>query len=278
MQRNPRPGRAWIITPALRPDRFEAAQTCGARVALVDLEDSIAMADKQAARLQAEQFFTRPNAPTLGVRINAPTTLEGTRDLATLAGYTIKPDLILVPKVESARDLELVAGVLDAEGYTPDLWALIETPRAFDRLASIMAAPRLGGVVFGAADYAMTVGCGLGWEALLYARCALVNSAAAAGIGAIDSPAFDLEDLEALQREAELAKEIGFAGKGAVHLRQVDVINNVFTPSPEEIARARAIVTAGRKSGQGITSVDGQMVGPPFFAAAQALVDEVDGS
>ncbi|MEJ8657593.1 HpcH/HpaI aldolase/citrate lyase family protein [Streptomyces sp. MS1.AVA.4] len=272
------PGRAWIITPGLRPSRFETAQNSGAGVALVDLEDSVAMPDKQAARTAAQQFFDRPNAPcTRGVRMNAPTTLEGARDLVALAAYVFKPDLVLVPKTECARDIELVASVLDSPSYTPDIWALIETPRAFDKLPSIMKAPRLGGVVFGSADYAATVHCGLGWEALLYARSALVNSATAAGIPAVDAPAWDLNDLDALRREAQQAKELGFYGKGAVHPRQAAVINDTFAPSDEEIARARAIVAAGQKSGNGITTVGGQMVGTPFFTAAQDLVREVDG-
>lgn len=278
MKRHTYPGRAWIITPGLRPSRFEAAWNSGAGVALVDLEDSVAMPDKQAARIQAQQFFDRPDAPcTLGLRMNALTTLEGAKDLAAIAAYTFKPGLILVPKTESARDIELVASVLDAEGYTPDIWSLIETPRAFDKLPSIMKAPRLGGVVFGSADYAATVRCGLGWEALLYARSALVNSATAAGIPAIDAPVFDLSDLDALRREAEKAKELGFYGKGAVHPRQAAVINETFAPSEEEIAHARAIIAAGQRSGSGITSVDGQMVGTPFYTAAQALIREVDG-
>lgn len=278
LQTNKRPGRAWIITPALRADRFEAAQTSGAGVALVDLEDSVAPQDKQAARAAAQQFFDRPEAScTLGLRMNSPTTLEGARDLVAIAAYACKPTVILVPKTESPRDVELVTGVLDADGYSPDIWALIETPRAFDRLPSILAAPRLGGVVFGSADYAAAVGCGLGWESLLYARSALVNSATAAGIPAIDAPVYDLHDVDALRREAKRGRELGFYGKGAVHPRQAAVINDTFMPSEDEIARARAIVTAGRESGRGITSVGGQMVGTPFFAAAEALIREVDG-
>ncbi|MGP3990786.1 HpcH/HpaI aldolase/citrate lyase family protein [Streptomyces sp. 3N207] len=281
MPQHTRPGRAWIITPGLRPDRFEAAQTAGAGVAVVDLEDSVAMRDKQAARTRAEQFFASPQKPhppcTLGVRMNAPATLEGTRDLVALAGYAAKPDLILVPKTESARDIELVASVVDTEGYTPDIWALIETPRALDTLPSITTAPRLGGLVFGSADYAATVRCGLGWEALLYARCALVNSATAAGIPAIDAPVFDLNDLDALRREAEKAKDLGFYGKGAVHPRQAAVINDTFSPTEEEVTRARAILNASQENARGITSVNGQMVGTPFFTAAQRLIREVDG-
>ncbi|MFJ4428430.1 HpcH/HpaI aldolase/citrate lyase family protein [Streptomyces bobili] len=279
METNSSCGRAWIITPGLRPERFAAACSSGAGVALVDIEDSVAMQDKQLARTTAEQFFDRPGAPcTLGVRMNSPLTLEGAKDLVAMAAYTAKPDLVLVPKTESARDIEVVAGVLDDEGYTPDIWALIETPRAFDRLPAILRAPRLGGVVFGAADYAATARCGLGWDALVYVRSALVNAATAAKIPAVDAPVYELDSPDTLRREAEKAKELGFYGKGAVHPRQAAVINEVFTPSEDEIAHARAIVAAGVKSGNGVTSVNGQMIGTPFFAAARALLAEVDGT
>jgi citrate lyase subunit beta/citryl-CoA lyase/(S)-citramalyl-CoA lyase len=272
-------GRAWIITPGLTPERFATAQNSGAGVALVDIEDSVAIPGKQLARTSAQQFFARTGAPcTLGIRMNSPLTLEGARDLVAMAAYAAKPDLILVPKTESARDIELVAGVLDTEGYTPDIWALIETPRAFDRLPEILHAPRLGGAVFGSADYAATVRCGLGWDALLYPRSALINAATSAGIPAIDAPVYELDSPGALRREAEKAKELGFYGKGAVHPRQVAVINEVFMPTEDEIAHARAILAAGEKSGNGVTAVNGQMVGTPFFAAAQALVTEVDGT
>ncbi|MEU8568713.1 CoA ester lyase [Streptomyces pathocidini] len=271
------PMRAWIITPGLRAGRFEAAQTCGADVALVDLEDSVAPADKQAARISAQRFFDRPATPcTLGLRMNSPTTLDGVRDLAALATYPRKPTVVLVPKVESARDIEIVAGVLDTDTHTPGIWALIETPRAFERLPAILSAPRLGGVIFGSADYAAAVGCALDWDSLLYARSALVNSATAAGIPAIDAPVFDLNDPDALRREAEQSKQLGFHGKGAVHPRQARVIREVFAPSKEEIDQARAILAAGQASRSGITSVGGRMVGAPFFAKAKALVSEVD--
>ncbi|WP_199550159.1 CoA ester lyase [Streptomyces sp. N35] len=273
-------GRAWMITPALTPARFDTARTSGAGVALVDLEDSVAMADKHRARTTAHRFFD--GAPehgscTLGIRMNSPYTREGIKDLVAMADYPAKPDLVLVPKVESSRDIELVACVLDDPGYTPDIWALIETPRALEKLASICAAPRLGGLVFGSADYAAAVRCGLTWQALLHPRAALINAAAAAGLPAVDAPTWRLDDPDAVRTEAEQAKELGFFGKGAVHPRQAALINEVFAPSESEISRARAIVAAGEASGASVTKVDGQMVGTPFFAAAKALVADVDG-
>ncbi|WP_046777221.1 HpcH/HpaI aldolase/citrate lyase family protein [Streptomyces yangpuensis] len=274
-----RPGRAWIITPGWRPERFTTAQTSGAGVAVVDIEDSVAVANKQAARTAAEGFFAQPDPPcTLGIRINSPLTLDGTKDLVALAAYTARPDLIVVPKVESPRDIELVAAVLDSDGYTPDIWALVESPRAFDHLPVIMAAPRLGGVIFGSADYAATVRCSTGWDALHFARSALINAATAANIPVIDAPTWELDDPDTLRRDAERAKELGFYGKGCVHPRHIDVINGVFTPTEKEIAYARAIVAAAEASCGGVTSVDGRMVGNPFFTRARKLVADVDGT
>lgn len=272
-----RPGRAWIITPGLRGDRFAGAQKSGAAVAVVDIEDSVALPDKQTARTASEAFFALPDPPcTLGIRINSLTTIEGIKDLVALTAYTARPDLIVVPKVESPRDIGLVAAALDTDGYTPDIWALIESPRAFDILPAIMSAPRLGGVIFGSADYAASVRCGLGWDALHYARSALINAATAANIPAIDAPTWQLDDPGTLLRDAQRAKELGFYGKGCVHPRHVQTINDVFTPSAEEIAQARAIVAAADASGGTVTTVDGQMRGTPFFNAARALVAEAD--
>ncbi|MFJ9521854.1 HpcH/HpaI aldolase/citrate lyase family protein [Kitasatospora sp. NPDC101801] len=272
------PGGAWIVTPAVAGDRFAKARESGAAVTLVDLEDSVAPQHKDLARERAADFFTTadPAGPLPGIRINSLLTLTGIRDLAALTDYPCRPPLVLLPKVESARDIEIAAAALDADGYAPQIWALIETPRAIDKAPSIVATPRLAGVLFGAADYAAITGAGRTWPALLHARSVLANSAAAAGIAAVDSPWFELGDTDGLRREAELARELGFTGKAAVHPSQVPVITEAFRPTDAELAQARAIVDARTHTGSSITSVRGQMVGAPFYAAAQALTDRTD--
>ena len=281
----PRPGRVWIITPATRPERFAAALASTADVALVDLEDSVAAADKQTARDTAPHLLDArvpdtptPGRPLTGIRINAATTRDGLADLLALASWPRRADLVLLPKVEAARDIEVAAAVLDTPGHAPHLWALIETPRAVTALPSIMTAPRLGGVVFGSADYAAALGSRLTWFSLRHARCSVVTAAAAAGLPALDAPCFDLDDPSRLRREATLAKALGFYGKGAVHPQQIASLQEVFTPTEQEITQARAIAAAGRASGGGITSVDGHMVGAPFFAAAHTLLDRAGGA
>ncbi|MBD0693923.1 hypothetical protein BG452_14515 [Streptomyces sp. CBMA123] len=264
------------MTPGTRPDRYASALTSGANVALVDLEDSVAADAKDTARRGARAFFAQDGGLCiLGIRINALATRDGIKDLAALAAYPRKPDLILLPKTESARDIHLLSAVLDTPAYTPDLFALIETPRAIDHLPEILTAPRLSGVVFGSADYSLELGTGTGWEAMRHARHTIANCCAAAGLMAIDTPFFDLHDLDGLIAEARRAKEIGFHGKGAIHPRHLPHITEVFRPTDEEIAEARAVVAAAEQSGDHITSVDGRMRGTPFFARARRLLASI---
>ncbi|MFE4539385.1 HpcH/HpaI aldolase/citrate lyase family protein [Streptomyces scopuliridis] len=232
-------GHAWFITPATADHPCKTAKTCAADVVVLDIEDSVAPALKQIARERAEQLLAQQaaGACALGIRINALTTVEGAQDLIALAQYAVKPPIILVPKVESARDVEIVAGCLDTAEYTPQIYALIETPRAVDMLSSIVKAERLSGLFFGAGDYAKLLGCDVDWEELLDARSRLAASAAVAGLPALDAPFFDTQDLAGLQREAEKGRALGFFGKVAVHPRQLPVITSVFQPCGGQTAR-----------------------------------------
>jgi citrate lyase subunit beta/citryl-CoA lyase/(S)-citramalyl-CoA lyase len=289
--------RTWIITPATAPARFADARSAGANVAMVDLEDSVAFTDKERARHLASRFFEPPARPDpgagrvpgpgmspptqelpLGIRINALATPDGARDLLELAGYPHKPQIILVPKVESGRDIDLVAALVDTSLYAPELYALIETPLAIENISSIARAARLAGVVFGAADFAAQARCRLGWQELLYPRSALVTSATARDLPAVDSPFFDLNDLTGLAEESERARALGYCGKGAVHPRQVPVIARSFRPTEEEVAAARTILAAAAGSGGSITSVNSAMVGRPFFRAAETVAAQAAGA
>ncbi|MEU0770650.1 HpcH/HpaI aldolase/citrate lyase family protein [Streptomyces albogriseolus] len=271
---SPGPAGVWFITPGHSPDRFPIAHGCGADVVLVDLEDSVPAEAKAQARRNASGFFSAPaqTRSLRGVRISSPTTRDGILDLVTVGECPTRPDVVLVSKVESARDIEVVAGALDTPSYSPYLYALVETPRAVQELPSIVRAGRIAGVGFGTADYAAATGSSKGWEAMLHARSALVTSAAAAGIPAVDSPFYDLGDVDGLRREAERVRDLGFAGKCCVHPDQLPAVTGVFTPAAEEVAAAHAIVAAAEQAGGRIVRVNGQMVGPPMVRAARALL------
>ncbi|MER6196017.1 CoA ester lyase [Streptomyces sp. NPDC001586] len=267
------------MTPGIAPARFDTAVGSGAEVVLLDLEDSVpagSKADARAAVLTFAGARTRSSGgPLLGVRINTVDGTEGLRDLAAMGEQGLWPDLVVVPKVESGREIEAVVQTARGAQTPPKVWALIESPQGVVGLSGIVHAPGLAGVLFGAADYAATAGCRITSRAMWYPRAQLVTEAAAAGIPAVDSPFFSLDDQDGLRRDALEAVELGFAGKVAVHPRQLSVIAQAFAPSPRELEAARAVLDAASavaKAGGAITTADGVMVGPPLVEAALAVV------
>jgi len=269
--------RSVLCTPATSPERYAKCHRSGADICLVDLEDSVSVRRKQEARSEAGAFFSSAlgMARHCAIRINSVTESEGLHDLLAIQDYLVKPATVLVPKVDSPRDLEIVEQVLRPRCPGVELFAVLETPRGVEHAAQIAAASgSLRALIFGAADYAAVLGIDVDWEPLVHARARVVNGAHTAGIHAIDSPTFDLTDTKATYREAELALALGFSGKIALNPDQVTVINEVFSPGMEQLERAARIVDAARHSADGVTTVDGGMLGRPFFEASRRLLEE----
>lgn len=274
--------RSLLSTPALVTERFAKAHRSGADICTVDLEDSVPLSLKEEALRRAREFFatsleggTPRHGSRRGIRINALTTAEGLRDVLGLRDFPNAPTAIVVPKVESPRDIEILDHVLGSKYPDLEYLAVVETSRGLDNLQAIAAAsPRLRALIFGAADYSFDVGSRLSWEALVSARARLVNSARAAGIEAVDSPAFEVSDMAEVKTEALHARDLGFSGKVAIHPRQISMINEVFSPDCATLDRARRIISAGEERDFEIAVVDGVMVGTPFFDAARNLLEE----
>ena len=114
--------------------------------------------------------------------------------------------------------------------------------------------------------------CSNAWESLLYARSRVVHAAASAGIDSIDVPYLDLEDPDGMAREATLARDLGFSGKGSIHPKQIPILNNVFTPSELEIAHARRILDAFAKADTGLVVVDGKLIEKPVLRDMQRIL------
>ncbi|MBT7076446.1 MAG: CoA ester lyase, partial [Pelagibacterales bacterium] len=127
---------------------------------------------------------------------------------------------------------------------------------------------RIDSMLFGGIDMAAELRCDLAWESLLYARSRCVHAAASAGIDVIDVPYLDLEDPEGMQIAAEQAKSIGFSGKGSIHPKQIDQLNNIFTPSEEEIAYANKVIKAFNEASDGLVVVDGKLIEKPVLRTA----------
>jgi (S)-citramalyl-CoA lyase len=192
------------------------------------------------------------------VRINQPGTPWGLEDLLGLVRSAAKPDVVVVPKTESADVLRLVDRLFVEAGKEIQLVALIESARGVAEAASIaQATPRLGALFFGAADHAADLGAECAWEPMLHARSSVINAAALAGLATIDSPFFAIADDDGLRRETAAVVRLGFTAKAAIHPRQVAAINEALTPSAEQVAEARLILEENAK---GVGVVGGRMI------------------
>ena len=253
--------RSLLYVPASSEAMLRKASSRGADAIIVDLEDGVFPDAKDAARAQAERLW--PELDFGGsealLRVNAPGTPWHEQDLAAAA--RIRPGGVVLPKCE-ARDA--VATVAARLGVTP-LFLMVETARGVLAAPDLARAPRVAGLLFGAADFRASVRAGRDPDEaeLLVARSTLVLAARAAGIEVFDTPFFEYRDEAGLERSTRRARALGFDGKTAIHPGQVAVINRVFAPTPEEIERAQAVVAAleaAARDGRGVATVGGEMV------------------
>jgi len=247
---------------------------------ILDLEDSVHPDEKDAARLVVRNALRAVDF--LGaermVRINQlPLGLE---DLAAIA--PARPDVILVPKVESADTIREVERSLDGPGGDPatGILPILESALGIELAFEIaQASPRIVALTLGLEDYAADLGVPRSAEGTesAYARQRVVNAARAAGLAPIDSVYGQVDDLEGLARWGERSRALGFVGMGCIHPRQIPVIHAAFAPSPAEIERALRIVAAfeaAQATGQAVVSLGSKMIDPPVVRQAAILVAE----
>jgi citrate lyase beta subunit len=271
--------RAALFTPGNRPERFAKAAASGADALIFDLEDAVAAGEKARAREAVIAHFAGDFRRGLaagqvaGLRVNNVHTADGLRDLLALAEARVVPDFILLPKAESAFEVLLAARHLSGPQAGIPLVCAIESARGLEAALDVArASPRVGALALGGADLAVDLRAENAWEPLLFARSRLVQAAAAAGVGALESPHFDLGDDAGLAESSRRAKSLGFTGRLAVHPRQVPLIHSAFMPSAEEIARAERIVAALEAAGGNVCELDGEMVETPIVKAAQRVL------
>ena len=273
--------RSFLFAPGFDEQKMTKAARRGADAVVLDLEDSVRPEDKAGARDSVGrliQALASESSAEIHVRINRAGTSYDPDDIAAV----VVPGLsaLRLPKCESASDVRDVEEMLDAlepQGG-PGRVRLYPT---VESAAGVLAAhdiarssPRVAALVFGAADFAASIGVmAPPFEATLMARSTLVLASAASGVGPpIDGAYLDLADVDGLRAHSRRVRELGFRGKSAIHPNQLPVIHDVFTPSSDEIDRARRIldrISAGATTGV----VDGSFVDPPVIAQARAVLE-----
>lgn len=275
--------RSLLFVPGDRPERFPKAAASGADALILDLEDSVA-ADRKVFARQAirDALNEATRAAALLVRINPLDSVFIEDDLDALAGAT--PDGIVLPKAEGAASIAALDVRLSARdlNHVPLLPIATETPAAMFVLGTYReVAARLLGLSWGAEDLPAAIGASTSREddgrytpPYEMARSLTLFAAAAAGVAPIDTVYPDFRDLDGLARYAARAARDGFAGMMAIHPTQAPVINAAFTPSPEAIAHARAIIAAFEANpGAGVLSLDGKMIDLPHWKQARRILD-----
>lgn len=283
MKRKVTPRRSVLYVPASNAKAMGKIASLSCDAVILDLEDAVGPEEKTGARDNLRAFFaTRPPlACEIVVRVNAPSSEWGRDDLALAAALT--PDGLLLPKVDTPREILEVGDFLDEQGAAETaLWAMVETPKAILNIGAIAElgrdpASRLSCLVAGTNDLIKETGV-LATPDRRYLQAWLMQivlAARAGGLDALDGVSNDFRDLEAFARECAEGAAMGFDGKTLIHPAQIGPANAAFSPAPDALAAARAIVAAfalPENRGKGVLSIDGRMVERLHLAQAEKLI------
>lgn len=261
------PQRALLFVPGHRADRFDKALAAGASAVIIDLEDAVAPADKDAARATLAGWL-RPEHVVI-VRINSADTPWFADDLALCGAPGVAG--VMVPKSERPETLAQVRAA-GARGLLP----LVESAAGIANLDALARAPGVWRLAFGSIDLQVDLGLkDAAEDELLPLRLQLVLASRLAGIGApVDGVSTAIDDADRLQQDVARARRLGFAGKLCIHPKQVALVQAGMAPSAAELDWARRVIDASAAAGGAALAVDGKMVDKPVLLRAQAILRE----
>lgn len=264
---------SYLFVPANRPERYERALESGADAVIVDLEDAVALPQKEEARATLARWL-RGNGPQprLWVRINAADTVWHGDDLLTFSALSMAG--MVVPKAEDAKTLSAIARRL---GPGRGLIALIESAAGLAAMREIAAVPGVQRLAFGSIDAQVDLGmqCGPEEEELMHFRIEMVMASRLAGIAPpIDGVTTDFNDDAFLTRMVQRARRMGFGAKLCIHPRQVDGVRRGFMPGEQELAWAEEVMAAVRASDGGAISLKGKMIDKPVILQAEKFLHQ----
>ena len=277
--------RSMLFLPGNNPNMLINGSCLGADAMIFDLEDAVAPDQKDAARILVRNTmrYMELGGCERIVRINSIDTPYWQADLDEIMPQ--KPDLILLPKTGSAQDalmadayMTQVEERLSMEPGTVGLMPLIETALGVENAFAIAScSKRVKALFLGAEDLTADLQCKRTKEGreIEYARTRLVVAARAAGVEVYDTPFTDVNDDEGIQKDAALAKGLGFTGKASISPRHVEVINQVFSPTQKEIAYAYEVmdvIEMAKAQGKGAISLHGKMIDAPIVARARQTI------
>ena len=278
--------RSLLYVPGNMPSMLQNIPLFQCDAVLIDLEDAVPYSEKDAARILVRRFLEgyKDRNKEILVRINGLDTKWALDDLKAVLPAV--PDGIRLPKADSPEIVERLDTLLTEYeeelglplGHFKILPSIETAEGVINAVATARSSPRLIGLAFGAEDYTATMEINRTKEGeeLFNARMNVLWGTKSAGIQAIDSIFADVNDMEALRRETELVKRLGFTGKCMVNPRQIDVIHEVFAPKQEEVDYALEVMDAikrAREMGTGVISLKGKMIDRPIVVRAARVIN-----
>jgi citrate lyase subunit beta/citryl-CoA lyase len=277
--------RSLLFVPGNRIDRIEKAFASPADAVIIDLEDAVVPSEKESVRKQIGSFLEKANRKNIFIRVNGAKTPFFSGDLEMVTQASVRG--IIVPKSEGPEalrkadhklgDLERARSLQEGQVWLiPQLESALGLLKAQEIGASTQ---RILALAFGAGDLTLDLGAKLTktGEELFFARSYLVMASRLAGVYAIDAPfMLDIKDSEGLSAEARRSRQLGFRGKFCIHPSQVGPVNEIFSPTPEEVDRARKIIEAydlGASKGEGAIALEGEFIDPPVYERAKQILD-----
>ena len=278
--------RSMMFVPGNNPGMIKDADIFGADCIMFDLEDSVAMTEKDTARFLVYNALTTLDYGNIEkvVRINDLSSGLGIEDLEAIV--RAKPDVIRLPKTENAQDIidceaeieriEREAGI--PVGTTGMMAAIESAGGVLNAYEIAHSSKRLIGIALGAEDYVTdlkTTRSDDGTE-LFFARGMILNAARSAGIDALDTVYSDVNNEEGFIREATMIKKMGFSGKSIINPRQIAPLHEIFMPREKDLIKARAVMEAIREAnerGSGVASLNGKMIDRPVVIRARYLLE-----
>ena len=275
-----------LFIPGNTPNLLMNADVLGADSIILDLEDAVSPAEKDAARI-----LVRSALRSLGykgceviVRINPIETDFWKKDLDEV--IPLRPGMIMPTKVSCADDVRTVSDYIaqveercGMEKNTVRLIPLIETAMGVENAFAIASAdPRVAAIFLGGEDLTADLRCKRTKEGneIFYARCRMVNAARAAGVDVYDTPFTDVDDIDGLYKDAAFAKSLGFTGKASISPRHVAGINEVFSPTQADIDYAHEVmetIRMAKAQGKGVVSLRGKMIDAPIVTRARQVIE-----
>ena len=274
-----------MFVPGNNPGMMADAHIYGPDSIMLDLEDSVSMAEKDTARLLVHNALKSIDYgdTEMVVRINPLNTPYGKKDIEAMVKAGVH--VIRMPKTETAeevreveREIEKVEKELGCLGRTKIMAAIESALGVVNAYDIATASPRMMGIALGAEDYCANLKTqrSKGGDELRLARETIVVAARAAGIDALDTVYSNLNDMETFRNEVEYIKTLGFDGKSIINPRQIEVVNEVFAPTEKDIEKARAIVAAikeAEKKGSGVIALNGKMIDRPVVSRAERTIN-----